>query len=320
MSNAAAISVVVPLFNNEKTVARCLSSILGQSFDDLDLIVVDDGSTDESAAVVESFSDPRVRLVHQENAGPAAARNRGVRSTHADLIAFLDADDEWMPSYLETIWSLSHTYPAAGILATNCLVREAQQTWIPTSKHLPPRGETDRLDRYFRICAKVMPFGPSCCAVRRSVLERIGGFRESMRYYEDLDAFARIAVSHPIIYRNETHSTYYNASALRDPRPSVENRRQVIETLTEVRARASRRQRSDIDYLIATLLVGEAATFVANGKGQTARALLRRSPGSLLVRPGMWGAVLALSLMPAPLVQIARAARRAHAGRPFDRD
>ena len=96
----ARVSVVVPLFNKERWVRRALDSIAAQTFGDFEVIVVDDGSTDKSAAVVAEYADPRFRLIRQTNAGPGAARNRGLREAVAEYVAFLDADDEWLPDYL----------------------------------------------------------------------------------------------------------------------------------------------------------------------------------------------------------------------------
>lgn len=97
---AAAVSVVIPLYNKEKFIARALRSVFGQTFDDYQVIVVDDGSTDRSMEVVAGFSDPRLRVIRQVNAGPGAARNRGAWESASELVAFLDADDELLPEFV----------------------------------------------------------------------------------------------------------------------------------------------------------------------------------------------------------------------------
>ncbi len=94
------VSVVVPLYNKERTVLRTLASIATQDCADFEAIIVDDGSTDGGDAVADAFPDPRFRLIRQVNAGPGAARNTGIATARADLIAFLDADDVWSPDYL----------------------------------------------------------------------------------------------------------------------------------------------------------------------------------------------------------------------------
>ena len=89
------VSIVIPLFNKASYVERALDSIRGQTFNDFEVIVVDDGSTDAGASVVARYSDSRVRLITQSNAGPGPARNAGIAEAIGDLVAFLDADDEW---------------------------------------------------------------------------------------------------------------------------------------------------------------------------------------------------------------------------------
>ena len=94
------LSVIVPLYNKARYIRRCLDSILGQTFADFEIIVVDDGSTDEGPEIVQGYTDPRLQLLRQPNAGPGAARNRGAREAQGDLLGFLDSDDEWDPVYL----------------------------------------------------------------------------------------------------------------------------------------------------------------------------------------------------------------------------
>ena len=93
------ISVVIPLYNKEEQIADTLQSIFAQTFQDFEIVIVDDGSTDNSVEEVEKFDDSRIRLIHQTNAGVSAARNRGIEEARGELIAFLDADDEWKPEY-----------------------------------------------------------------------------------------------------------------------------------------------------------------------------------------------------------------------------
>ncbi|MDP8208206.1 MAG: glycosyltransferase family A protein [Candidatus Electryonea clarkiae] len=112
------ISVVIPLYNKEQYIARAIQSVLSQTYNDFELIVVDDGSTDASAKVVEEFNDPRQRLIRQPNAGECAARNRGIAESRTELIAFLDADDQWLPEHLIAIKCLSEKYPECGAFAT----------------------------------------------------------------------------------------------------------------------------------------------------------------------------------------------------------
>ena len=105
-----AVAVVIPLYDQRRHVERAIRSVLGQSVGDFELIVVDDGSTDGSGEVVQKQRDPRLRLVrrdHVDSGGGHAARNLGIAESRADLVAFLDADDEWLPGHLATILRLA---------------------------------------------------------------------------------------------------------------------------------------------------------------------------------------------------------------------
>ena len=94
------ISVIIPLYNKEPIIERSLQSVLSQDYDDFEVVVVNDGSTDRSADIVRSINDPRIRLIEQENGGPSKARNTGTKSARGEWILFLDADDELLPGAL----------------------------------------------------------------------------------------------------------------------------------------------------------------------------------------------------------------------------
>lgn len=113
------ISIVIPLYNKEKQIAHTLQSVFAQTFQDFEIVIVDDGSTDNSVMEVKKFDDPRVLLIQQSNAGVSAARNRGIEEANGELIAFLDADDEWMPEFLQTILQLKKIYFNCKVWATS---------------------------------------------------------------------------------------------------------------------------------------------------------------------------------------------------------
>ena len=113
------ISVVIPLYNKAGQVGRTLKSVLAQTFQEFEVVVVDDGSTDGSVEEVRSVHDDRIRIIVQQNAGVAAARNRGIAEARYDFVAFLDADDEWKPTYLETQYNLAQKYKDCDVYACN---------------------------------------------------------------------------------------------------------------------------------------------------------------------------------------------------------
>lgn len=196
------ISVVIPLYNKEKQIAHTLQSVFNQTFQNFEVVIVDDGSTDGSVAEVEKLSDSRIRLIHQKNAGVAAARNRGIEEAKGDLIAFLDADDEWKPEYLATQYHLSQKYPNCSVFACNYEFRNMEGKVTPTIiRKLPFTGEDGILSNYFEVASCSHP--PICSIsimVKKQAIQAIGGFPVGIRSGEDLLTWARLAVSGKIAY------------------------------------------------------------------------------------------------------------------------
>lgn len=205
MSNPPQISVVVALYNKEREVMRCVESVLRQSFADFELIIVEDGSTDRSLEIVRSVQDPRVRVVDKPNGGVAMARNRGIEEARADLIAFLDADDEWWPDFLRTIFDLSKSSPDAGAYFTAFWVERGngwgRRVVRPVRDLLPGKN---LLKNYYRVGHDY----ESCSAVAvwKKVFERAGYFREMIA--EDTDLWMRIAAFYPIAYSRRVESVW----------------------------------------------------------------------------------------------------------------
>jgi glycosyltransferase involved in cell wall biosynthesis len=112
-------SIVIPLYNKEKYIKRAITSVLDQTIQDFEIIVVNDGSTDNSTNIVKSITDNRIKLINQENQGVSVARNTGIENTKNEYIAFLDADDKWEPYFLEEIRKLIEINKSAGLFATN---------------------------------------------------------------------------------------------------------------------------------------------------------------------------------------------------------
>ena len=203
MSNqTTTISIVMPLYNKEREVTRSIKSVLAQSFTDFEVIVVNDGSTDESPKIVKTIKDPRFRIVDQPNAGVSAARNRGIAESKADLIAFLDADDEWEPDFLKTIIRLRDNFPSCDVFATNYSFHRANDYRRPTIiRGLPVEFKEGILTDYFRIASQSdPPLWTSAVAVTRKALQSVGGFPVGVMTGEDLITWARLAIRYDIAY------------------------------------------------------------------------------------------------------------------------
>ena len=146
------ISVVIPLYNKEKQIKRTLQSILAQTFQDFEIVIVNDGSIDNSIIEVEKVKDSRIRLIHQKNAGVSAARNKGIEEAKYELIAFLDADDEWKSKYLEVQYNLYRKYPECDIFACNYEFVNEKHDISPTIiKKLSFEENDGILNNYFEV-------------------------------------------------------------------------------------------------------------------------------------------------------------------------
>jgi glycosyltransferase involved in cell wall biosynthesis len=205
------ISIVIPLYNKEREVARSLKSVLLQTFAYFELIVVNDGSTDRGPDIVKSTNDPRIRIIDQPNAGVSAARNRGISEAQADLIAFLDADDEWYPDFLEAIIRLRNKFPSCDVFATNYSFRRANNYGRSTIvRGLSKEFREGILTDYFKIASQSdPPLCSSAIAVTKKAIQLVGGFPIGVTAGEDLLTWARLAVKYDISYSVEPKAYHW---------------------------------------------------------------------------------------------------------------
>ena len=204
------ISVVITLYNKEKHIRNTLKGVLGQSFQDFEIVVVDDGSTDNSVSEVQRFKDPRIRIISQTNAGVSAARNRGILESKGEFIALLDGDDEWKPDYLATQYALAEKYPECDVFATDYEFRSNDGKISPTIiKRLHFDSEDGVLTNYFEIASHSHPpLWTSAIMVSKNALELIGGFPYGIKSGEDLLTWARLACRHKIAYSRKPMAVF----------------------------------------------------------------------------------------------------------------
>lgn len=203
------ISVIIPLYNKEASIATALRGVLAQTYQDLEIVVVDDGSTDGSAAIVETFDDSRIRLIRQANAGVSAARNRGIEEAKGEYVAFLDADDEWMPEFLEEIAALIADYPESRARATNYIFNSNGVKSPTILRKIPFSGERGVLANYFEVAScSHPPMWTSAVCIDRALLQEVGGFPAGIKSGEDLLTWARVAVRTDWAYSMRTMAQY----------------------------------------------------------------------------------------------------------------
>lgn len=205
-------SVVIPLYNKANHIQRAIDSVLNQSIQDFECIVVNDGSTDDSEEAVKNYKDERVKLINQENGGPAAARNRGIKEAKGDFIAFLDADDEWEVEFLNIISGLIAIYPNAGVFATALRAKEKNgQLSAYSYKILPPHPWSGIISSYFEcISNEVYPLSSSTTCIKKDRFSIIGEFDCSLRVGQDVDMWIRAALNNKIAFSSIVGATYYH--------------------------------------------------------------------------------------------------------------
>ena len=197
-------SVVIPLWNKRSTIAATVASVFAQDFADFELIVIDDGSTDDGAAELEAFDDPRLRLIVQANAGPGAARNAGIAAARHDWIALLDADDVWMPGHLAELDRIRAAVPEAGLIGTAYV--EADRT----GRYAAPAAVEPRIEpiNYLEVMGRgEAPFTTSSSAIAAETWRALGGFGPAPAG-QDIEYFARVALDRPVATSNRVTSIY----------------------------------------------------------------------------------------------------------------
>jgi hypothetical protein len=294
-------SVVIPLYNKGQTIERAIRSVLVQTVPEFEVVVVNDGSTDEGPGVVERMADSHIRLVHQENQGVSAARNRGIAEARFDLIAFLDGDDEWKPTFLETVTRLARTFPEAAVFATSYLfAQEDQRVWPSQLRGVPPAPWEGILTDYFAVAARSdPPLWSSAVAVKKKALLRVAGFPPGVTSGEDLLTWARLALDGEIAFSTQPLSVFHlgteaNPCLLRR-QPSREDvvGRELAHLLTAV---TGPRKRS-LRHYVAMWNKMRASIWLRAGNRSRA---LRHAAAAVALDPTYWRnyALLLLALLP----------------------
>jgi glycosyltransferase involved in cell wall biosynthesis len=190
-ASPTAVSVILPTYNRGWIVTEAIDSVLQQNYGNLELIVVDDGSTDDTSRLLSAYGD-RLRIIRQANRGVSAARNTGIRAAGGDLIALLDSDDAWMPGKVTAQVAFFKAQPEA-------LICQTEEIWIRNGVRVNP-GKRHRkeggmiFERSLALCL----VSPSAVMIRRNLLDEVGLFDESLPACEDYDLWLRIAWKHPI--------------------------------------------------------------------------------------------------------------------------
>lgn len=185
------VSVVIPTYNRAKTLKEAIDSVLSQRYDDLELIVVDDGSTDETKEIISLYL-PNLNYLYQEHRGVSAARNRGVTHARGDYFAFLDSDDLWLPDKLCLQMKFMEAHPKALICYT-------EEIWIRKGVRVNPMKKHKKYSgMIFKHCLPLCSISPSSVLIARSLIDEVGEFDEEFEVCEDYDLWLRISARYPV--------------------------------------------------------------------------------------------------------------------------
>ncbi|MDE2825547.1 MAG: glycosyltransferase family 2 protein, partial [Gemmatimonadota bacterium] len=189
------VSVVIPTYNRADRLPSAIRSVLEQTAPPAEIIVVDDGSTDGTPALVRTF--PGVRYLRQENQGVSAARNHGIGAAKHDWIALLDSDDEWLPGKLERQWGALERDPRYRFCHTD-------EIWIRKGRRVNPMKKHAKYGGHiFHHCLPLCVISPSSALIHRDLFERFGMFDPELPVCEDYDLWLRICAREPVLYVDE---------------------------------------------------------------------------------------------------------------------
>lgn len=201
------VSIIIPLYNKECQIARAIQSVRQQTFDDWQLIVVNDGSTDNGPEIVKGFQDNRITLIHQDNAGPGTARNTGLKASAGKYVVFLDADDEFMPDFLGISFGHLKSNPNCSLSVVDHFVSAEKIPWLTLKPELdalqgPWRLSSDISGQEAKSTVDLFQSGAVLCL--RSIVLQYGGFYENgCTYGEDNYIWLQIILNH-MVYIDRT--------------------------------------------------------------------------------------------------------------------
>ena len=265
-------SIVIPLYNKEKEIAGTMDSVLTQTFEDYEVIIVDDGSTDRSHDIVSAYRDPRIRIIQKENEGVSSARNRALEEAQGEFVAFLDADDRWAPEYLAVIEGIIRDTPEAKFIASAYYRQSATRI---TKKTVPGPARMIIIPDLLKYYAKRHSIiQTSSVCIKRDVFGETGNFSDEIPG-QDIDMWIKVSLKYDIYYYTGVLN-YYNAGAnnricdSRYPKDIFHHMRYLEKNYDSI----PREKRGHIRKYLATQTINIVTRLVANGEGEKARRLL----------------------------------------------
>lgn len=261
------ISVVIPLYNKAPHITKAVESVLAQTDPPDEVIVVDDGSTDGGGDLVLPYCEKYgVRLVRQENAGESAARNRGVEIASNQYVAFLDADDWWLPNHISTLRRLIARFPAASLFSTAHVIERSGQNYRPRCSYSD--GWAGIVDDFFQMYSSNFGLVNSITScVRKSDFKNVGGFPLGIRRGPDIICWINMALHYPVAHAEVVTAVYYQDAVNRTDRLREAEPPGSLQHIAKLLQRddLTSAQRAGLTRLFDRIAFFTAAGFRANG-------------------------------------------------------
>ncbi len=189
------VSVIIPTFNRAQLLPRAIESVLGQDYKEIELIIIDDGSTDDTQELLENY--PKIKILRTSNQGISKARNLGIKVSRGEWICFLDSDDMWLPSKLSSQVKYAQQFPHLKLIHTN-------ELWVRNGVRVNQMKKHQKAGGFiFEKCLPLCLISPSTVMIHRSVFSKIGDFDPEMTVCEDYDLWLRITKDYEIGYIEE---------------------------------------------------------------------------------------------------------------------
>lgn len=299
------VSVIIPLYNAGAHIEAALDTVTVQEPGPAEVIVVDDGSTDDGPARVAHRNDPRVRLLRQENRGVAAARNAGLAAAGETFAAFLDADDLWCPGHLARLAAAAAAVPEAAVIGARFVPVASDAAAADAMTQPVSEAHPRRADYVAEAAAGAAPFYTSSCMVRREAALAEGGFPHGESHGEDLALWIRLSERHGAAATDAVGALYRRSPSGLTGR-SVAVPDVAMRTLDALLPDAPAERRGAMRALRSRLALAHALDSLARGDRANARAALAEAGGEFPLRRLAAGMLAAI---PAPMARAAFAAR-----------
>lgn len=203
-------SVIIPLYNKEKHIKSTLETVINQTYKDFEVVIINDGSTDNSLKEVEKINDSRILIFNQRNQGLSIARNNGIEKANGNHIAFIDADDFWLNHHLEQLHKLINMFPHAGLYSTGYTLQKSKTIFHRAKFNDLPDNFVGIVPNFFKHSLQSCIAWVASVSIPKKVFNDIGDFDPEIYSEQDTDLYIRIALKYDVVLDNSSASAIYN--------------------------------------------------------------------------------------------------------------